>query len=50
MMRPGWGFGQKIGNFSGLGGVISTKKAMKTIYLESEARRNGTRRAHDQAS
>ena len=50
MMRPGWGFRHKIGNFTGLGGAIFTKKAMITTYLESDARRTGSRRAHDQAS
>ena len=49
MMWPGWEFRRKIGNFTGLGGAIFTEKAMRTIYLESDARRNGTRRAHDQA-
>ena len=36
--------------FSGFGGVISIKEAMGTTFLESGARWNGARRAHDQVS
>ena len=36
--------------FSGFGGAISIKEAMRTTFLESGALRNGARRAQDQAS